>query len=88
MSAIVENKGNMPYKTEIVQENPFTCVNEVLLYWFKGLMIYDILIYKIINQYIKGLVFALIHFNNVFFSQYLQSITSMRAIIINVSLFL
>lgn len=58
LSAIVENKGNMPYKAEIVQENPYTCVNELLLYWFKGLMIYDILIYKIINQYIEVLVFA------------------------------
>ena len=77
----------MPYKAEIVQENPYTCVNELLLYWFKRLMIYDILIYKIINQYIEVLVFALIHCNNVFFSQHLQNITWVRGIIINIPLF-
>ena len=50
-------------------------------------MIYDILIYKIINQYIEVLVFALIHCNNVFFSQHLQNTTWVRGIIINISLF-
>lgn len=77
----------MPYKAEIVQENPYTCVNELLLYWFKGLMIYDILIYKIINQYIEVLVFAVNIATMYFFSQHLQNKTWVRGIIINISLF-
>lgn len=43
LGAIVENKEKIPVKlTEIGQENIYTLIKEMLLYQFRGLIVFDI----------------------------------------------